>query len=249
MRKKRLLLLLIVVLVAFSLTSCDKKYTPDPAVEQYLNTGLTGEKAYAALNKAGYVETRTIQDKQGNVKGTFWSQVQIDKTDADNLSLSIRQVFEGEYVENNVEETNSTLAKTDGVYVYTVATRYTDVSGEVKNSEELSDTDAAALVRSIVYSNNEVYDEGLYYGDLFMLRIYRYPAENFYVDTEQNLCVFDAKIYIRQDSTGNIKLYQTTKINELGLLVYNSEKYESVSNDYVMTCEIIPSYEYVTTAK
>ena len=245
--KKLTVIVLLVLLITVVLAGCDPKYTPDPAVEQYLNSGLTGEKAYAAITKAGYIEYRTIQDKQGNIKGTYKSEVQIDKSDKDNLFLSIHQQFTGEYVENSVEETTSTLTKGENGYVYTVVRKLTISATPTTNSEQMETSDAEAFVQSIVYSNNEVYDEGLYYGDLFMLRIYRYPAESFYID-EDNLCVFDAKIYIRQDSTGNIKLYQTTKINELGLLVYNYEKYESVSNDYVMTCEIIPTYEYATTA-
>ena len=246
--KKLTVIVLVVLLITVVFAGCDPKYTPDPAVEQYLNTGLTGEKAYAALSKASYTEARTIQDKQGNIKGSFTSEVQIDKTDRDNLFLSSHQLFEGDYIENNIAETTSTLVRQQDSYVYTVVTTYASTGNQITNSEKFDDDNAVALVQSIVYSNNEVYDEGLYYGDLFMLRIYRYPAETFYIDEEENLCVFDAKIYIRQDSTGDIKLYQTTKINELGLLVYNSEKYESVKNDYVMTCEIIPTYEYVTAA-
>ena len=248
MRKKRLLLLLLVAIVAFSLVGCEKKYTPDPAVEQFLNTGLTAEKAYAAISKAGYTELRTVQDKQGNIKGTYSSVVQIDKSDADNLSLSIHQKFSGDYVEKDVEETTSTLEKVGDEYVYTVVAKYSNLVNPSTKSEKLSVEDAATLVQSIVYSNNEVYDEGLYYGDLFMLRIYKYPPEFFYVDTEANLCVFDGKIYVRQDKSGDMKLYQTTKINALGLLVSTTERYESVKNDYVMTCEITPTYEYVTTA-
>ena len=246
MKTKRFVLLLIVVVVAFSLIGCEKKYTPDPAVEQFLNTGLTAEKAYAAISKAAYTELRTIQDKQGNIKGTYTAEVEIDKSNPDELYLRIHQKFSGEYLDDNVEQTTSTLNKVDGSYVYTIETKFVNMSATATTSEQLSDDDAATLVQSIIYSNNEVYDEGLYYGDLFMLRIYKYPAECFYVDTEANLCVFDGKIYVKQESTGNMRLYQTTKINALGLLVSTVERYESVPNDYVMTCEITPTYEYVT---
>ena len=249
MKKKRLLLLLLVVLVAFSFVGCKTKYTPDPAVEQYLNTGLTAEQAYESISSVSYVEKRTNEDKQGNVKGTLVSRVEMDKSDPNNLTLTINQKFEGEYVENNVVELTSTLQKVNGKYVYSVTTSYSNVVSSAKTDKEMSDEDAEALVKGVVYTNNDAYDLGLYYGDLFMLNIYQYPADFFYVDTEENLCVFDGKIYVKNDNTGDMKLFQTTKINELGLLVYSFERYESVPNDNVMTCEITPIYQYVTTAQ
>ena len=101
MRKKASLILLLVLTVCL-FAACSREYTPDPAVKQYLNNGMTAEKAYTQIARASYVETRTLQNKAGDVRGSFRSEVSLDKTDADNLKLTIHSVYEGDCVEDDV---------------------------------------------------------------------------------------------------------------------------------------------------
>ena len=247
--KKKLVLVLVLLLIALTFTGCERDFTPDPAVREFLNTGLTAEKAYSRIAKASYTEERTLQNKQGQIKGQLNTEVKLDKSDEDNLYLYIHATFSGDYVEEKVVERTSILSKVDGSYQYCVETVYENVSEPKKTTETMKEEDAVNLITAVIYVDNGVYAEGLYYGDYFLLRIFKFPAESFYVDVEQNLCVFDEGMLIKgYDDIGEVKLFQVTKINELGLLVYNSERYESVESDYVMTCEIIPTYEYKTTA-
>lgn len=247
--KKKLVIVLALLLIVLAFAGCERDFTPDPAVREFLNTGLTAEKAYNSIAKASYTETRTLQNKQGVVKAQFVSEVSLDKSDEDNLYLYIHTVFSGDYIENNVAERTSTLSKVDGVYEYRVTTKFASTGTTNQTKEVVDEEDAINLITAIIYVDNGAYAEGLYYGDYFMLRIFKFPAESFYVDTEENLCVFDeGMLIVGYEDIGDVKLFQVTKINELGLLVYNSERYESVDKDYVMTCEIVPQYEYKTTA-
>lgn len=245
---KRKFVTIVVLLLAICLfAGCEREFTPDPAVREYLNNGMTAEKAYDQIAKVSYTETRSLVNTNGEV-GTFYSEVHLDKSDPDNLSLTIHAVYTGECVdEDEVTETTSVLAKReDGTYAYTVTKRFTDGKSMV-NEDVMETSDARNLATAIVYSDNGVYDEGLYYGDLFMLRIFRFPSESFYVDVDNDLCVFDEGMLIKDYmDLQDVKLYQVTKINHLGLLVYNSEMYVATQSDYVMTSVLIPTYEYVT---
>ncbi len=243
MKKWTIVLLLFIAIVCFS--GCEPHYTPDPAVEQYLNTGLTAEKAFARLKTAGYNEQRVTLDKQEQQLAKTTVNVQADYSDKSNVSLVIEQTYEGEDVVDNCVFSRAVLQRnSQGKYCYTTSFRYTGNNDLAVKEEEMSDTDAFALAQSIVYSNNEVYDEGLYYGDLFMLYIYQYPAKSFYVDVENNWCVFDVKLLIPRADV-DIKMTQLTKINEYGLLVYNYERYERDDEERVLVSEINPSYEYI----
>lgn len=245
--KRKLAIILLLILVVCLLASCNREYEPAPAVKEYLNNGMTAEQAYAQLATASYTETRTLQNKQGEVKGTFRSEVNLDKTDADNLKLTIHSVYEGECVEEeNLTEMKSTLIKVDGKYKYTVEKTPVGSDKPTVTVETMEEEDAQNLIVAIVYTDNSMYDEGLYYGDLFMLRIFRFPPESFYVDTENNLCVFDEGMLIKEYfDMEDVELHQITKINTLGLLVYNYEKYVATKSDYVLISETVPSYTYI----
>ena len=245
MRKKlSLILLLLFVLCLFA--ACERKYDPDPAVKEYLNNGMTAAKAYEQINTAAYTETRSIQNKNGDVSGTFRSEVTLDKSNADDLKLTIHSVYEGECIENDVSEMTATLEKVDGAYKYTVEKLRVGSDEPNVTVEDMQQEDAQNLIVTIIYTDNGAYNEGLYYGDLFMLRIFRFPPESFYVDTEQNLCVFDEGMLIKDyQGLEDVELHQVTKINQLGLLTYNYEKYIGTKSDYVLESVTTAHYEYV----
>lgn len=225
-----------------TLVACEKNYNPNPAVEQYLNSGLTAQKAFDKIADCAYTATLTLIDKSGNTLGTQETTVSFDVSDKQNLSLDMRQTFSGRYVTNGITEQNVTLRKQEGGYIYSVTTNV-----ESQNKLQSVDNDFAVdLLTALVYSDNGAYNSGgLYYGDVFMLKIYKYPPESFYVDEDSDLCVFDEKMRILRDDMGDVYLYQTTKINRDGLLMYDYEKYESVDQDYVMTSELTAEYEYL----
>ena len=49
---------------------------------------------------------------------------------------------------------------------------------------------------------------------------------------------------IRDEETGNVHLHQISKINSLGLLVSNYERYESVDSDLVLLSELSAEYSF-----
>lgn len=240
--KKSLTLILTLIILLVALIGCEKNYDPDPAVEQYLNSGLTAQKAFDALSSVSYQTVTTILNKNGDEQGKQVSQVQFDVSDKDSVTMSISNVYSGSLVEEGVTEQNVTLSKQGEQYVYEIVTNV-----PLKNSSKQLEAQVALdLITSLVYVDNGAYDaSGLYYGDIFMLKIYKYPAKSFYVDEQEDLCVFDEKMLILQDDMGDVRLYQTTKINRLGLLVSSYEKYESVDKDYVMVSEVSVNYNYV----
>ena len=50
---------------------------------------------------------------------------------------------------------------------------------------------------------------------------------------------------IIHDRIGKVRLYQTTKINRLGLLEYDYEKYVGEDSDRIVISEVIAQYKYV----
>ena len=245
--KRKLSIILLLVLTICVLVSCEREYTPDPAVREYLNNGMTAAKAYSQIDTVYYEETRSLQNKAGETRGKFYSEVSMDKSDKDNLKLAIHSVYEGECIEaDNVREINSTLERIDGAYVYTVEKTHVGSDVPVVTHQNMSIEDAQNLIIAVIYTDNGAYDEGLYYGDLFMLRIFRFPPESFYVDTENDLCVFDEGMLIKEYyDLEDVELHQLTKINKLGLLTYNYEKYIGTKSDYVLVSETVASYGYV----
>lgn len=245
---KRLTALVVLVLfMLLGLVGCTEEYTPDPMVEQYLNSELSGQKAYDSLKTAHYITDTIVQTKQGVVKGTEEVEVFLDMTDGKNLVLEMHQVFTGDRIKDGVTKVDVLLKRIDGKYIYSATT----VTTEQKTTDtEMEDADAEKLVCTFIYNDNGAYDEGgLYYGDLFMIRIYKFPPESFFIDEENDLCVFNEKMVMEREDTGKVRLYQTSKINRLGLLVYEYEKYESVDDDVVMILEMKPEYEFVTEQK
>lgn len=244
--KRKFTLILALLLIILALVGCEKNYVPNPAVEQYLNSGLTAQKAFDALTTVSYVTTTTILNKAGDELGKQVSNVRFDVSDKDSLTLSMRNDYSGSLVQDGVTEQTVTLSKQAEKYVYETVTNVKD-----KNSvKELESQVALDIITALVYVDNGAFDSsGLYYGDIFMLKIYRFPAKSFYVDEQNDLCVFDEKMKIVRDDMGDIKLYQTTKINRLGLLVSTYEKYESVDKDYVMVSEVTADYNYKNTDK
>ena len=243
--KKRLSALFVLLAVVVALVGCERNFTPDPAVEQYLNTGLTAKAAFSKIAKASYTTTISLQDKQGVEKGSNVQEVEFDKTNADSLFYRIHQTYSGEYVENGIVEMTATLQKTDESYNYTVISYIQGSDTPTETNRAVDVEFAVDLVTAIVYTDNGVYNEGgLYYGDFFMQRIYKYPARSFYVDEEVNLCVFDEKMWVEMSSIGKVLLHQIIKVNELGLMEYFYERCESSDYDYVLVSETVPTYRY-----
>lgn len=242
MNKKITILVTVLLLFGVLLSGCRKQYTPRPEVEQYLNSGLTAEKSFEKIAECNYTSTVTIQNKNGSEQGKQTNKVSFNVTDKENLLLVMEQTFSGSYVENGVTEQFVTLSKQDGKYIYAVET---NVSSQNK-IRQVDDEFAQDLITALVYTDNGAYDNGgLYYGDTFMLSIYKYPPESFCLDTESDLCVFDEKMLIIHDRIGKVRLYQTTKINRLGLLEYDYEKYVGEDSDQIVISEVIARYKYV----
>lgn len=240
--KKKLTLVIALLILLVALVGCEKDYVPDPAVEEYLNGGLSAQKAFDALTSVSYETTITVQNKNGDELGKQISTASFDVSDKTAVTLTTINVFSGTLVQNDVTEQTTTLIKQGDKYVYQTVTNV-----ELQNSvAELEEQVALDLVTALVYVDNGAYDSsGLYYGDIFMLKIYKFPPDSFYVDEEADLCVFDQKMLIVNDDMSDVRLYQTTKINRLGLLVSSYEKYESVDDDYVMITEVTAQYNYV----
>ena len=210
------------LLCLVALLGCQRSYTPRPEVEAFLNTGLDAQKAFEALSGASYTTSITHANKAGEVLGSAEHLVGFDKSDPENLYLRMEQRFTGTQVADGVTENLVQLQRDEaGRYQYT-----STVNG-LTERREVDEAFAYDLVASLVYTDNGAYDEGgLYYGDLFMLNIYRYPPESFSVESAAGACVFDEKMHIVKEDIGDVYLYQTTRVNALGLLLYDYERYE-----------------------
>ena len=149
---RRVIAIVLLLSAICLLAGCNREYTPDPAVREYLNNGMTAEKAYAQLATATYTETRTIQNKQGDVRGTFRSEVSIDKTDESNLGMTIHTVYDGDCIEDdNLIEMKATLAKTDGTYKYTVEKTFVGGASPSETVEEMTRDFTMAICTCCVF--------------------------------------------------------------------------------------------------
>ena len=242
---KKALILLVLLPAVFLLVGCEEKYTPDPEVEQYLNTGLTPDKAFEKISAVSYTTTNIVRDADGNQTGQNVVYVHFDVSDEDCYVYSNRQTYDGIYIRNNVKESVSSVSKDGENYLYTTVKTYVDGSNDV-NEQNIDKTFVHDLIRSHVFTQNGVYAEGgLYFGDYFMQYIYRYPAEAFYIDHEQNLCVFDAVIDVNNSVAGRTFIKQNIKINALGLITYYYEQNQSAEERTTLTSETIPQYVFV----
>lgn len=235
---KKIILVLVAALMLLG-TGCSSKTTPDPEVEAFLNTGINGAAAYEAVKTVEYTVRQSKQNKAGEETGGYDLWVKIDKRDPDSLYLEYEQEIFGDAVEDGITYKKATIALVDGVYVYTT------VNGEETKKQEAEVQFVEDYLTSFFYKNNGAYDEGgLYYGDFFMLYIYKYPESSFSVDKENDLCVFNEKMNISYEQTGNVRLHQIAKVNTYGLLESNYERYESVDQDMVLVSELKASYTY-----
>lgn len=227
------------MLAVTMLIGCEATYTPDPQVEQFLNTGLSASSSYDAVATASYTDTKVLTDLQGNELGVSSCSVTINKADADNLSIVVEASFSGSYVEDGITRTRTELALADDGYIRTVQ------RGDEVKRESLTEQVARDYVRSFFYMNNDAYDEGgLYYGDFFMLNIYKFQPLCFSVTEDGSMCRFYCLRHIDDGDVGKIALTQDTKINKLGLIVSNSERYESEQENTVLLATLTASYTY-----
>lgn len=236
---KKRLIAMVTVLVMLLLVGCTRYTTPDPAVEAFLNTELTAQKAFDAVAQVEYTVRQSRQNKDGEEVGSSDLWIKIDKTDPQALRLELRQDYTGVSVVDGIESEQATIENVDGQYV-----RTTVRNGETKQ-ENVEEQFVLDYITSFFYMDNGAYNEGgLYYGDFFMIYIYKYPTSSFSVDTEANQCIFNEKLKISQDETGDVRLHQITKINTCGLLESNYERYESVNQDFVLVSQLQAAYVF-----
>lgn len=218
---------------------CSRQTTPDPAVEAFLNTNLSAKKAYDTVAAVEYTVRQSQQNKAGEETGGYTLTVKIDKRDENNLRLETYTEFFGDAVEDGITFTSAVIERVEGVYLYTTS------NGKETKQEVAEDMFVVDYVTSFFYMDNGAYNEGgLYYGDFFMLYIYKYPESSFFVDTETNECVFNEKMNIAYNETSNVRLHQISRINQWGLLNSNYERYESVVQDMVLVSELTATYVF-----
>ena len=94
---KKALILLVLLPAVFLLVGCEEKYTPDPEVEQYLNTGLTPDKAFEKISAVSYTTTNIVRDADGNQTGQNVVYVHFDVSDEDCYVYSNRITLKKAY--------------------------------------------------------------------------------------------------------------------------------------------------------
>ena len=239
--KRTLLVIITILALALPLFGCDRTYTSDPAVEAYLNGGISAKAAMDAVKTAHYTVTETQQNKAGEELGKQVSVVKLDLSD-DNYVVSVTKNASGAYVTTGQPKQSSvTIARGGEKYVYT----------KVEDGKTSTrDVDAEFVLNYVTaqfyHYNDAYYEGGLYYGDYFMLAIYKYPQEFFFVDEQADLCVFHQQCITEKQDTGKVQLVQQTKVNRLGLLVFNSERYISQLKDFELVSELNATYTYKT---
>ena len=93
--KRTLLVIVTILALALPLIGCSRTYTPDPAVEAYLNGGISAKAAMDAVKTVNYTVTETQQNKAGQELGKQVSVVKLDLSD-DNYFVSVTQNASGE---------------------------------------------------------------------------------------------------------------------------------------------------------
>ncbi len=228
----------ILCLLLLPLFGCgEEKTVPDPQVEAFLNTELSGEKAVKAVSAVSYTVTEIRETKAGEELGRTEYTVTLNRGDEENLYLHILQTYSGTAVEAGIVQGEVTLKKEAEGYVYT-----TRQNEEVK-TETVEDTFAVDYINSFFFTDNGAYKEGgLYYGDFFLLYIYKYPASSFFV--EGDTCVFDEKMEVYEGDGLPVLLHQRAVIDKYGLLQQEYERFESQEQDMVLVSTLQASYEY-----
>lgn len=235
--KKAIPAMICLLLLLLSLGCGEEKTVPDPAVEAFLNTELSGEKAIKAVNAVSYTVTETRENKAGEELGRTEYAVTIDKGDGENLYLHILRTFSGTAVEDGITRTETTLQRGAEGYVYTTC------RNEEVQTEAVDETFAMDYVNSFFFTDNGAYKEGgLYYGDFFLLYIYKYPATSFHV--EGDTCVFDEKMEVYEGDGLPVLLHQRAVIDGYGLLQQEYERFESQEQDVVLVSRLEAGYEY-----
>lgn len=226
----------LLLLACLLFLGCQKRTVPKPEVEAFLNTELSGIKAFEAVEQVDYILQESWQDAQGQELGSSHTRIGIEKKEGQSLSLHMHTSYTGSYVREGIEEAEQRLYYENGGYMY-----YTSSNGEEK-TEPVEESFARDLVTSFFYTQNEAYCQGgLYYGDYFLLHIYDNPAESFSV--EENCCVFDQRMVTEDRDIGEIRFHQRSVINPLGLLVENTERYESIEKGTVLVSTLSALYE------
>lgn len=239
-RRKKAILLAVLCLLPLLLCGCgEEKTVPKPEVEAFLNTEISGEKAVKDVATASYTVTETRENKAGEELGRTEYAVTLDRSNEESLYLHILQTYTGNAVEDGISEKEVTLEKTETGYLYT-----TRLDQEV-NTEAVEDTFAVDYLNSFFFTDNGAYKEGgLYYGDFFLLYIYKYPETSFSV--EGDTCVFDEKMSIYQGEDTPIWLHQRAVINPLGLLLEEYERYETEDSELILVSQLQAEYTYLT---
>lgn len=243
---KKILPIILCILLSLSIfVGCERTYTPDPAVEQFLDGGISAQKALAAVNIAKYTVTETRKSRNDDVLGVQITDVFIDLSDETAWQVTINQSANGSYLDDGKpKQSVVTIAKADQKFTHTK-----NEDGHV-TQRDVDEQFVTEYVTTLFYHFNEAYYEGgLYYGDYYMLAIYKYPPEFFYVDETDDLCVFRQQCVTERKDTGKVQLIQETKVNRLGLLVYNNEEYISEKKDFVLVSELKATYEYKSNAQ
>lgn len=238
---KKALPVIIAILLLVCLASCTPSYTPKPEVEAFLNTGLTGKKAMAQVKTAHYVEKATRISKEGTTLGEAIRDVTIDITTPGAYRMALVQTLSGDYIgEDGVTQQTIITEVDNGAYRSVVKV------GDEETITPLTLEEAEGGITRQFYYDNTVYAEGgLYYGDFFMLNIYKWEPESFYVDEEKHECVFDQRMFFTpSDDVGEMRLHQITRINEHGLITSNFEEYTSVKTGLVLTSTIQATYQW-----
>lgn len=233
---KRIVCLAVAILsMCLCFTACQKSYKPDPEVEKYLNGNISAENAFNRVKTVDYTVSDVKKKNDGTIIGTTRTRTFVDKSDDASYKVEITiTVSDGT---EDLSETKVFINRNKDKYEYSTLK---DGKAETK---EVDDVFVSDFITKLFYTYNDAYYEGgLYYGDYFMLYIYKYPSKFFYIDEENDLCVFHQARFVEYKDMGTVTFIQQTKINRLGLIESNSETYESQEKDFSLTSTLDASY-------
>ncbi len=224
------------------IAGCQKSYKPDPEVEEYLNGDISAQNAMNAVKTANYTVKETKSKFDGTVTGTSVTEVFIDLTDKNSRVVRIKITTDGDYSDGKTKESLVTIKRENSVYVH----QKTE-NGKTETKEVTEDFATDYVTKLFFTFNDAYYEGGLYYGDYFRLYIYKYPSQFFFVDKENDLCAFHQARFVEYKDVGKVTFVQKTKINRLGLLRFNEERYESEEKDFSLVSTLNADYVYFET--